>query len=592
MYRIEEVGVNTASSSTGNMQAKLQNALLDLCRQDKGEEAIKLIHESKDLTNVDFEDDTKWSPLIWACCHGNFKLAHFLIQKGAAQRYSLCAPKLRGNAQQPPATQHRHSVVYLPRGSLTSSLLGDVSTEDAGTLLRPHNLSMTKMGNPEEAAKLFAHLRGFAHGHALKPVAEKLPPLFSRSPLHWAAFNGHQKIVGLLLRHGLSPHVKDTLGNTALHQAVSGDSLEVTKCLMSHGFDIHQKNRRNHTIKDLATSQEMNKLINKALMTVKCSITNKEFSSSAHRFIAPVIQKKINQLQYRMQQLLQTGTAEDLSKFLPEAKGQLVDVHLFNKCEKKLQLLQALAELTRVTTMADISEINTDTNVLQALETVIFQAQRYGASESEMKVSIKLKNLLTSRQNIKLLLEQTYKPGFEATEADLKLFHATANSIDVQMIPPQEKKFLWQAQKRIDMTRKLQRAIVDLKILDELQLKSGDEDPQLQLLLLPENILVESQRKKIVILLRRGEELGIPSGVLQHARQRFKQLKRTLELRDSIANQNNNKSKKKKMPARGSSKKNSSSAMSHQATRSNPPQKYSNNKQKQNLPIAHKSKKP
>mgnify|MGYP001979474562 CR=1 FL=1 len=58
----------------------------------------------------------------------------------------------------------------------------------------------------------------------------------ANTPLQWAAFKGHLRIVWMLLKAGLSPYDVDACGNTSLHLAATGGSSPVLKCLMSEGF--------------------------------------------------------------------------------------------------------------------------------------------------------------------------------------------------------------------------------------------------------------------------------------------------------------------------------------------------------------------
>lgn len=55
------------------------------------------------------------------------------------------------------------------------------------------------------------------------------------SPLIWAAFKGHQRCVWQLLQLGLDWEEVDGFGNNSMHQAASGDSLEVVKVLLAYG---------------------------------------------------------------------------------------------------------------------------------------------------------------------------------------------------------------------------------------------------------------------------------------------------------------------------------------------------------------------
>jgi hypothetical protein len=54
----------------------------------------------------------------------------------------------------------------------------------------------------------------------------------TESVLHTASRHDNVELVAVLLRSGLDINIKDGLGRTPLHSAVSGDSLEVVKILI------------------------------------------------------------------------------------------------------------------------------------------------------------------------------------------------------------------------------------------------------------------------------------------------------------------------------------------------------------------------
>jgi len=107
------------------------------------------------------------------------------------------------------------------------------------------------------------------------------------SPLHWAAFKGHLKVLWLLMAppQNLSHHEKDTIGNTPLHQAAAGGSLECTKCLMAQGVDVFAKNDRGHTPFTLCTSPVVQQLLQRAMREPACEATGKQFSATVLRYM-------------------------------------------------------------------------------------------------------------------------------------------------------------------------------------------------------------------------------------------------------------------------------------------------------------------
>lgn len=107
------------------------------------------------------------------------------------------------------------------------------------------------------------------------------------SPMHWAAFKGHLKVLWLLMGKevGLSHREEDAIGNTTLHQAAAGGSLECTQCLMAQGCDVFAKNHRGHTPYVLCTVPEVQKLLKEAMETTACKASGKQFSSTVLRYL-------------------------------------------------------------------------------------------------------------------------------------------------------------------------------------------------------------------------------------------------------------------------------------------------------------------
>lgn len=157
--------------------------------------------------NASYEDDEKWTPLAWTCTNGNEKLTHMLLKDhGAANMY------IREKEDKEE----------------------DETSKD-----------------PFEKPKIASEVGRY-------------------TPLHWASYKGHFRIVWMLLKEGLSPLDIDVFGNTAVHQAAASGRFIVLECYLSRGVDMELKNSRGHTAYDLATNQEVKDIIIRARATEKC----------------------------------------------------------------------------------------------------------------------------------------------------------------------------------------------------------------------------------------------------------------------------------------------------------------------------------
>ena len=155
-------------------------------------------------------EENGWTPLLWSACNGHEDIVRLLIKNHAHHKYK-------------------------------KEVLED--EKDAG--------------EEEEKKDNF------------QPLPD--PAKTGRStPLHWASYHGHIKVVWLLIKAGMDPLDQDIHGNNCIHQAAANSQLEVLKCFMSFGVDLTIKNARTHTPLDLATDPETRALIQQGIRTTHC----------------------------------------------------------------------------------------------------------------------------------------------------------------------------------------------------------------------------------------------------------------------------------------------------------------------------------
>ena len=187
--------------------------------KEDDEETAMEYLENKQI-NALYESSDKWSPLLWAWWNGNERI----VRK----------------------------------------------------LLRDHNAASPYLHTKEEQYEVEGNDDPFK-----KP---KIASVVGRyTPLHWASYKGHFRIVWMLIKEGLSPLDIDIYGNTAVHQAAASGSLQVFECYLSQGVDVEMKNARGHTSYDLA-SNNIKEIIKKAIDTVMWVKWGSEFDFKNIRF--------------------------------------------------------------------------------------------------------------------------------------------------------------------------------------------------------------------------------------------------------------------------------------------------------------------
>jgi ankyrin repeat protein len=67
------------------------------------------------------------------------------------------------------------------------------------------------------------------------------------TPLHWAALEGHNDLVELLLAHGADVNAKDNGNYTALHEAALAGHNDLVELLLAHGADVNTKDKDGFT---------------------------------------------------------------------------------------------------------------------------------------------------------------------------------------------------------------------------------------------------------------------------------------------------------------------------------------------------------
>jgi hypothetical protein len=266
------------------------------------------------------------------------------------------------------------------------------------------------------------------------------------SPLHWAAFKGHLKELWLLLGQNLSHHERDQIGNTALHQAGAGGSLECTKCLMAQGADVFAKNDRGHTPYALCTVPEVQRLLQSAMNTVACKATGKQFSSTVLRYLCslsldvfcdiavtqtcvyenpdavekekPVtwcteVKNTIQEAESHLSNAMHLNQLETITSALAAAEDKPVDCKLVHQCRLVKAKLESEIELANSMQCQVITHLDMFSEVHENLSRAIEDAEAKNADPPRIQAAKMLRRKLMSEASLLRAVEGPQKttPG-------------------------------------------------------------------------------------------------------------------------------------------------------------------------------------
>jgi len=187
-----------------------------------------------------FYEEKKWNALIWACSKGYVEIVRFLLEKGAGKPYLISEEK---------------------------------SSDSSNPAL---SIAAQDQANEKQDKKIG---QGVINNNA-RPT-----------PLQWACFKGQVQIVWLLLKAGLDLLETDAFGNNAIHQAVSGGSVEVVETLLQYGIRIDYKNNRGHTVFDLCTEPKILQYLKEYEIATICPETHKHFGPNDIKYLCIITGK-------------------------------------------------------------------------------------------------------------------------------------------------------------------------------------------------------------------------------------------------------------------------------------------------------------
>uniref|UniRef100_A0A0G4HQL9 Uncharacterized protein n=1 Tax=Chromera velia CCMP2878 TaxID=1169474 RepID=A0A0G4HQL9_9ALVE len=362
----------------------LGRKLFEGCQKNQTEKALSLIDQG---AKVDIEDHQQWSPLIWSATHGNVQVARALIERGAAEMYREIAPTNSAD--------------------LGGTQVISQDEEGGGAGAGGHRLSNAPAGAESGfTAKRKRH-----------------------TPMHWAAFKGHTRVLWLLLAPGLglSVHARDQLGNTVLHQAAAGGDVESVKVLLSQGVDVMAKNDRGHSALALATASDVKEVLRRAMSATECESTKIQFSYKVQRYMCSWTESffcreaviklqvyadvdsdrkekpltlsterrtELAEAEHQLEMALKINQSEAIKKALANAEGKPVDVKLLKRCRDQEARMETGRGLRTAMQTGPLHEVDSFFDRMASLDLAIKKAQEASAEQVLLDQAMALRRRL------------------------------------------------------------------------------------------------------------------------------------------------------------------------------------------------------
>ena len=173
------------------------------------------------------------------------------------------------------------------------------------------------------------------------------------SSLHWAAYKGHVRIVWRLLTctPPLNPKVLDTECNTPLHLAASSGHLLILQTLLSQGVDVSLKNSYGNMAGQVSTSKECQALLKEAASAALegrpylCSCSGEfcsEAGSAAEKVIDKVSSPNVRPVRYSSECLGEIRAAEDgLTQAMKASEANEANVEVLDTAIARAEKIMA-----------------------------------------------------------------------------------------------------------------------------------------------------------------------------------------------------------------------------------------------------------
>jgi len=235
------------------------------------------------------------------------------------------------------------------------------------------------------------------------------------------------------MSQNLSHHERDAIGNTPLHQAAAGGSLECCKCLMAQGVDVFAKNNRGHTPFALCTVPEVQEVLRKAMDCKACKATGKQFSATVMRYLCswsldvfcesavtqqhifedhtsterekPVtwcteVKDMVQEAERQLDHAMHLNQLETVTEALLRAEDKPVDCQLVYRCRQVKAKLESEIQLGKAMQCTKVNDLDEFGGVHEELSQAIEDAEFKNADVARINAAKTLRRKLMAEASL------------------------------------------------------------------------------------------------------------------------------------------------------------------------------------------------